>query len=362
MTHGFRRPVKTESGFSLLEIVIACGIFALAIAVAAGSLSMAGRLLGRSAVTGETSGAPALERFAALLREASASSIAASAVSGPATPYGDVRIVLFAQDDAGNGSYTAFAQSPSGVFRLDYGTAVPGSVPPRYVQAVPGVTALSAQNVSADSVAAAYGLAARNQMVPLAPGAAGAAIPVTSGNGVVAVRIGNGAGSRSLHLAGGVLPSGFTVTGTPVIHAIVYRVDNPPQCVRVAGFCVGSRTTANIYGRVSVSYTDGATWRVWCPAMMLHPDVYVGPDGFFTDAAPDASYRPDDPAERTSSLVRQCRRSAPEFPGPRSTDPPAAFATPAPIVYETAPPAGTLSVCAPDAMTASCLDPAPPPD
>lgn len=351
-----------DAGFTLLEIVVAVGIFALLAGVIVQALIAGRRVLASSVAAGGASSSAAVDRFVSSLRDAAQSAIAVSATDDLAAPgYGGVKLVLYLRDDAGHASFAGFAQSGDRVYRLDYGAAVPGSAAPVSATLVDGVTSLGAATIPADRLAQRYGLSAAPHAVPLAAGGRGVPLPVEAGNHIVEVTLANGAGvTRTVHLAAGVMPSGFTITGTPVIHAVVYRVDNPPQCVRIMGFCVGTRTTGNVYGRVSVSYDEGANWHVWCPSLMLHANVYVGPNGFFTDTASDAGYNSNDPSERTSSLIAQCRAQRPAFPDVTSTDPPQLLATPIPIEFETAPPAGTIAYCTPQTITPACLDPTPP--
>jgi hypothetical protein len=140
-------------------------------------------------------------------------------------------------------------------------------------------------------------------------GAAGLApLGIAGGNGIVAITLANGRATRVVHLAAGLLPTGFTVRGLPVWHAIVYRVDQTHRSL--AGVVGKSHVFINAH--VDVSYDGWATRISWCDFNLLG-----APDGLDGDD-PHANYTPSLPIERTDSILATCRARHP-VPPPRDS-------------------------------------------
>jgi hypothetical protein len=153
------------------------------------------------------------------------------------------------------------------------------------------------------------------------------------GNGVVQVALANATTARIVHLAAGAMPTGFTVTGAPLWHAVVYRVD---QSHRFA-LGVAGKSHVFINARVDVTYDRWATKPIlWCDFNLLgDPNGLDGHD-------PHADYKPDEPLERAPNILAACRRRHPLPPDRDSPgNPPDADAVHSPLPGQTAPPCWT---------------------
>jgi prepilin-type N-terminal cleavage/methylation domain-containing protein len=302
---------EAQRGFSLIEIAIATAIFALSLGLAVAAF----RTSVRSAQTLDVSGASGLENTAALLRDLAGASAGVAAPSAlNAGAYGPVAVLFYATDDRGNVSYAGLSQAGSTVYRVDFGNAL--SNPP-VARPLAGINAISALQMAAAALpssryAPAFaGLSGpAGYDVPFQP-AGGTNSAVSGGNHIVEVTIANGRRSRTLDLVPGVFPSGFTVRGAPLVHAVVYRIDS---VICYDPFCWVHRTVGDIKGRVSVSYDGGTRWTIWCDGILIHPRVYVGP-GCET-SSPDCRYNLLDAHEKTHWLLSQCLAATPRLPPP----------------------------------------------
>jgi hypothetical protein len=124
-----------------------------------------------------------------------------------------------------------------------------------------------------------------------------AALDAVGGNGVVQVSLANAAAARTVHLAAGSMPTGFTVTGAPVWHAVVYRVD---QSHRFA-FGVAGKSHVFINAHVDVSYDGWATKIAWCDFNLLGAPNGLDPHD------PHADYKPNETIEGAQSILAACR-------------------------------------------------------
>lgn len=149
------------------------------------------------------------------------------------------------------------------------------------------------------------------------------------GNGVVQVSLADAGSARIIHLAAGSMPTGFTVTGLPLWHAIVYRVDQSHRFL--AGLAGKSHVFIN--ARIEVSYDRWRTHKLWCDFNLLGaPDGLDGHD-------PHADYKPDEPIEAADNILAACRAQIPLPPGPHDADnPPNADAVHPPLPGQTPPP------------------------
>ncbi len=154
------------------------------------------------------------------------------------------------------------------------------------------------------------------------------------GNALIAVTLSNASAGQVVHLAAGSMPTGFTVTGLPRWHAIVYRIDQTHRSW--AG--IAGKSHVFIRARVDVSYDDWSSRASWCDFNLLG-DPY-GLDGH----DPHADYKPKEPFEQAEALLARCRLSNPTppprgFPGNAPEPGPelAPLPTPTPPACWTAP-------------------------
>ena len=136
------------------------------------------------------------------------------------------------------------------------------------------------------------------------PDPASGAPAAVGGNGLVEVSIANEATARIVHLAAGSMPTGFTVTGVPLWHAVVYRVDQTHRFL----FGAAGKSHVFINARVDVSYDGWNTRIAWCDFNLLG-----NPDGL--DAHdPHADYRPNEAIESAPTILAACRLRRPQPP------------------------------------------------
>jgi Tfp pilus assembly protein PilV len=128
------------------------------------------------------------------------------------------------------------------------------------------------------------------------------------GNGVVQIELANATNARTVHLAAGSMPTGFTVTGVPLWHAIVYRVDQTHR------FLIGAAGKSHVFinAHVDVSYDGWATKIPWCDFNLL------GAPGGLDPHDPHADYKPNEPVEGAQSILAGCRKRQPLPPPPGS--------------------------------------------
>jgi hypothetical protein len=169
------------------------------------------------------------------------------------------------------------------------------------------------------------------------------------GNGVVQVQLTGAGQSRTLHLLAAALPTGFTVHALPVVHGIVYRIDQTHR------FWFGLAQVSHTWidGHVDVSYDHWQTRTTWCDF-----NIYGGQHGIDPKSA-QANYNPDDYNESFAGLLAQTQ-SDPNCgvspPGPTSPGGGPAF-TPPPDIVDTPPPCFTN----PPPGTPRCWPPNAPP-
>jgi hypothetical protein len=134
---------------------------------------------------------------------------------------------------------------------------------------------------------------------------------------------------RIVHLAAGSMPSGFTVRGAAVWHAVVYRVDQSHR------FLLGTAGKSHVFinARVDVSYDHWRSRTQWCDFNLLgNPD---GLDGHDTHA----DYKPKEPVEQTDAIIAGCLKRYPQPPGLNSAGNPSdADAVHPPLPGQTPPP------------------------
>ncbi|MGH7709295.1 MAG: hypothetical protein ACREM6_15480, partial [Vulcanimicrobiaceae bacterium] len=135
---------------------------------------------------------------------------------------------------------------------------------------------------------------------------------VIGGNRVVQVSVAGVGSARTMHLMSGTLPSGFTVVGAPVWHAIVYRRDQSHRFV----FGLAGRSHVWINAHVSVSYDNWAHAKQWCDF-----NLYGNPNGLDPGDV-HSKYLPNDLAETAQSIIDRCRNTEghPTPPPPEAPD------------------------------------------
>ncbi|MGP6192528.1 MAG: hypothetical protein ACLPSH_21260, partial [Vulcanimicrobiaceae bacterium] len=175
------------------------------------------------------------------------------------------------------------------------------------------IRTFSAQTIRADQMAAAPNPYAP-VLASLLPGTP-QALPVSfnnfsngydrpdlyGGNTLVQVTLGNKATTRTLHLLSGSMPTGFTITGYPSYHVVIYKTESTH---RFLGGLAG-KTRDWVNARVSVSY-DGTTHQQWCDF-----NIYGAPGGLDI-GDPHQDYQPREWSESAQYVMSRCLAS----PGP----------------------------------------------
>lgn len=339
---------KREAGFSVVEALIAAAIIVVAGMVALASAVVVAR------TTSTSSGGPPsqelLDRAAASLR---ADAATAFAVFVPPTdvfgaPNAGHEVDFYTRDDSGSELFWAyrFDAAAHAVQRYDYtGIDARGRhVPPIDFSRYPPLTDIA--SFSATKLEASQLNTPLNggYAPAIPPGISPKAEPVnfqhpytTGGNRIVDLRIATATAARHLHIGAGIMPSGFTVLGKPVYHAIVYRHDSTSRSW--LGFAQKSHVW--IDGVVEVSYDDFRTRpKQWCQY-----NIYGGANGQDGGAHgldgndPHANYIASDPAEQAQTLLWSCQHLY-GGPTPPPPDAPRARFTPVPqpIVMDSPPP------------------------
>jgi type II secretory pathway pseudopilin PulG len=170
------------------------------------------------------------------------------------------------------------------------------------------------------------------------------------GNTTVQLQVQTNAGTRIVHLASAVMPSGFTIHEYPAIRGVVYRLDQ----VHRSWFGLAQITHSGIYEQLLVSYTpkDPTSWSPWCdyevygsgssglrlndPKTQYDPTDYHETMGGIYNAVADGSANSLNPVQQCGSTV----------PGPNATYAPIVPAPP--IVVPTNPPCFIAGQCWPD--------------
>lgn len=339
---------KREAGFSVVEALIAAAIIVVAGMVALASAVVVAR------TTSASSGAPVshelLERTAASLR---ADAATAFAVFVPPTdvfgaPNGGREVDFYTRDDGGSELFWAYRFDAAAhvLQRYDYaGIDAEGKhVPPIDLRRYPPLTdvaSFSATKLEASQLNTPlngeYARAIPSGLAPKAEPVNFTHPYTTGGNRIVDIRIATASAARHLHLGAGIMPSGFTVVGKPVYHAIVYRHDSTSRSW--LGFAQKSHVW--IDGIVEVSYDDYRTRpKQWCQY-----NIYGGANGQDGGAHgldgndPHANYIASDPAEQAQTLLWSCQHLY-GGPTPPPLDAPRARFTPVsqPIVMDSPPP------------------------
>jgi hypothetical protein len=347
------RAAGGECGFTVLEALIATALVALIGFVGLAACKTVAHVMLASSSASRS--ADSIEAQATQLHEEAATAFAVfvPALDTNGRPNAGQELDFYAKSDDGRAVlwryvYDAAARTlrrwdydPGGAFGVrdaNTGLIDPAAAYPPLTN----VTRFRATALPAD----ALGDAQRNVYAGIAGlfGSAPQALPVrytvpgldapqvAGGNGVVQVLLAGASSARVIHLAAGSMPTGFTVTGLPLWHAIVYRVDQSHRFL--AGLAGKSHVFIN--ARVEVSYDGWVTPKKWCDFNLLGaPDGLDGHD-------PHADYKPDEPIEQADSILAACRARFPLPPlrdGPDNPSDPDSIHPPLPD--QTAPPCWT---------------------
>jgi hypothetical protein len=313
-----------ERGMSVIETLIATALLVLAAFGGLAACRTVASVLAWSA--GSTRGATDLDTQAAALRDDAASAFAifvpADAATQPAS-----EVDFYAKTAAGQPLLWRYVGDPvqQTLQRWDFDLAgnqgvrdiTTGAIDTnaRY-PALTHITSFAAMTLPADQLGAAAhnpynGLGALFVHPPRARavrfGTADLArLGAVGGNSVIAVTLANEHATRVVHLVAGSLPTGFTVRGRPVWHAIIYRVDQTGRSS--LGLVQKSHVFINV--RIDVSYDGWATAPIrWCDFNLLG-----APHGLDGDD-PHANYTPSESFEHSDNLLTMCRQRHPTPPG-----------------------------------------------
>jgi type II secretory pathway pseudopilin PulG len=290
----------TQRGFSLIETLLAMSI---AIAVAFATLGVvhafARALAMRSTAQGGTLALEAqLDRMRSDAAGAYAVFVPALDLFGkPNAPMHGMpghEVDFYTRTGDGSDAFWAyFYDAPSATLRrYDYDLSAKSGLPAdvgvadrttgaidtsaRYA-AVEGVRSFEATSVFASELAAqataygrllnglvsAAGISPSAEPVGFVPASGVPRDDLYGGNTSVQVAVTTDRGARAIHLASGMLPSGFTVHAAPSIRALTYRIDS----IHRSWFGLAQKTWAHIFEQLQYNYhpNDPASpWRVWC--------------------------------------------------------------------------------------------------
>jgi hypothetical protein len=221
-----------------------------------------------------------------------------------------------------------------------------------------GVTGFTVQTLEASDLVGSKSAYA-SVIATLFPGTAPKALPVGysdggsvrrdlyGGNTTVEVKISTSHGTRTVHLASAVLPSGFTVHQYPEVRAIVYRHDTTDR----SWLGLVQKSHVFIQARLLISYSHFTERHptVWCDY-----NLFGYPHGLEAPYQADAGYQPTWFPETSAGIVyhvvhgrtpgSNCSRTPPS-PGPGSS--PSDFFSPPPDTQDSPPPCFVAGQCWP---------------
>jgi hypothetical protein len=158
------------------------------------------------------------------------------------------------------------------------------------------------------------------------------------GNATVQIRLATSHESRTVHLASGVLPSGFTIREVPEIRAIVYRHDTTDRSW--LGLVQKSHVFIQAQLLVSYSHFTEAHPMIWCDY-----NIYGYPGGLTAPFQADADYQPTWFDETTAGIVYHVvhgktrgSKCSTTPPSPGASVGPSQFFTPPPDTQASPPP------------------------
>ena len=188
-----------------------------------------------------------------------------AACSGNATP----EIDFYSRDHLGNALRWRYVATNGGVARESLDASARAATAS---ETEPALVDLSARCLTAAQTPLAQGGGAAPPDVALALDTA-APQPI-GGNRVVELTLHSATQTRVLRLLPGTMPSGFTVIGAPVYHAVIYRVDQTGR------FLIGLGQSSHVWieGRVDVSFDGWKTSVPWCEGLVIYGGAH-GLDG-----------------------------------------------------------------------------------
>jgi type II secretory pathway component PulJ len=366
--------VIRERGFTVVEILIATALF---IAVGLTSLGLIGSLLRAARQSPSSAGGTlALEQQIDTFRSDAATAFAVFVPdrdvfgnSNVASAHAGHEVDFYSRTDTGVPIFWAYDWDTKAktLRRYDYDGAGNLGEADRQTGAIDrnaqysalsGVTAFSAQtleasdlvgrkNVYASAISAIFA-----DTIPRALPVGYRVGPVSrtdlyGGNTTVQIDIVTSHEARTIHLASGALPSGFTIREDPEIRAIVYRHDTTDR----SWLGLVQKSHVFIQARLLVSYAQFSDAHpiVWCDY-----NIYGYPDGLTAPFQADADYQPTWFDETTAGIVyhvlhgktngSKCSRTPP-LPGQANA--PSQFFTPPPDTQEAAPPCFMSGACWP---------------
>lgn len=365
--------MRAQRGFSIFELLLAVALSTVLGFAAAGILTQIARAADGGYASARGSGD--IDRELEALRSDAATAFAVFVPArGPAS-----ELDFYSKTDGGRDVFWRYAFDPAAhaLRRSDYdvtgesGVRDPqtGTIDPRAsYPPLPNVVAFSAQVLPATQLGSKINPYGTVSGALIGPGAR--ALPVSfdnggvprrelyGGNAIVQVRLANATSARTLHLLSGALPSGFTFHAAPVVHGVVYRIDQTHR------FWFGLAQVSHTWidGRVDVSYDRWRTSATWCDF-----NIYGGAHGIDPHSA-QANYNPEDYNESFAGLLAQAQADpgcgagppAPSSPGNGRTftPPPALADTPPPCFSAPAP--GTPRCWPPQAPADWAPSPLPP--
>ncbi len=239
-----------------------------------------------------------------------------------------------------------------------------GNVRAFTAQTVEANALTSSSNPYASAVAGLIGsLQPHADPVGFVPASGRARDDLYGGNTTVALHVQTDRGTRLLHLATAVMPSGFTVHERPLIRGVVYRLDQ----VHRFWFGLAQITHAGIYEQLLYTYQPNAPpnqWKTWCdfelygsgisglrlndPMTKYDPQNWQESMGGIFANVENAAYVGHDPDTHCSQKV----------PAPNATYAPAPAPAPTDIA-DTPPPCFARGQCWPDDAPPNWTPPSP---
>jgi prepilin-type N-terminal cleavage/methylation domain-containing protein len=374
--------LQRERGFTLIEILIAA---AICLAIAVTSIGVIASLLRAARQSpSNAAGTMSFEQQIDALRSDAATSFAVFVperdvhgnLNGGSGHFGH-EVDFYSKTDTGMPIFWAYDWDAQAKTLQRYDFDVVGHVgeADRQTGAIAqadhypptsGITSFSAQTLEATDLVGpknAYG----SVIAPLLTGTVPRALPVGydvgpvtrtdlyGGNTTVQIELSTSHETRTVHLATGALPSGFTIREEPEIRAIVYRHDTTDR----SWLGLVQKSHVFIQARLLVSYSHFSEAHpiVWCDY-----NIYGYPGGLEAPFQADADYQPTWFEETTAGIVYHVIHGKTNG-STCSTSPPSAgaanessqFFTPPPDTQETPPPCFVGGACRPANASADSL-------
>jgi len=367
---------RHERGFTVVEALVAIGLF---VALGFLTLSLLQALLRASAANATSAGgALTLEQQIDDFRSDAATAFAVFVPTNDVmhkpnganggTPH---EVDFYTKTDTGATAFWAYYYDAAAqtLQRIDYDAAGNRGEADRATGAIdtnasypvlPGVSQFGVRTLEANDLVGTSNVYAP-AIAPLFSAATPKPLPVGfddggpprtdlyGGNTTVQIQITTAHGARTIHLATGALPSGFTVHAYPQIRAIVYRVDQTHRF----WFGLAGKSHVFVNARLDISY-DG--WKTQPPTAWCDFNLYGYPGGL--TGGPAENYHPEWFTESTAGIVYDVTHG--NTPGTTcSLSPPPAGAGPSPAF---SPPPDISDTPPPCFLAGQCWPPEAPPD